>query len=202
LALSDRSALAQIARAGRFGRAGGTPGVIIAERAGLGIASVAARRGKAEELRRALRDAHSVDLPGGLRVAEGPKATFLGTGPGRWLAMSRTLRNGDLAIDLAQKAAGLASISDQSGGRAVVRLSGPKAREILAKGLPIDLHPTVFGPGSVVTGVVNHIGAQLLQVDDAPTYDIVVFRSLGESFWRWLTDAAAEFGYLVEPARD
>ena len=41
------------------------------------------------------------------------------------------------------------------------------------------------------------MGVQLWQIDDTRSYDIAVFRSLSESFWRWLTASAAEFGYEV-----
>ena len=96
-----------------------------------------------------------------------------------------------------RNAKGLASISDQSGGRTVLRVSGPRARDVLAKGLPIDLHPRAFAPGSAATSTISLMGVQLWQVDDAPSYDIALFRSLSASFWRWLTASAAEFGYEV-----
>jgi sarcosine oxidase subunit gamma len=70
---------------------------------------------------------------------------------------------------------------------------------VLAKGLPIDLHPSVFAPGSAATSVIALMGATLWQVDAAPSYDIAVFRSLAGSFWTWLTDSAAEFGCEVGP---
>ena len=41
------------------------------------------------------------------------------------------------------------------------------------------------------------MGVQLWQVDEAPSYDIALFRSVSASFWRWLTSSAAEFGYEV-----
>jgi sarcosine oxidase subunit gamma len=91
----------------------------------------------------------------------------------------------------------LASISDQSGGRTVLRVSGPRARDVLAKGLPIDLHPRVFAPGSAATSAIALMGVQLWQIDDRPSYDIALFRSLSASFWRWLASSAAEFGYEV-----
>ena len=111
--------------------------------------------------------------------------------------MSETLANEALARDLAQRLKGLASISDQSGGRTVLRLSGPSARDVLAKGLPIDLHPRSFAPGGAATSTISLMGVQLWQMDDAPTYDIALFRSVSASFWRWLTASAAEFGYEV-----
>ena len=136
-------------------------------------------------------------LPDGSRVAHGKAVSFVGYGPGQWLAVSESLANEALAGDLAQRLGDLASISDQSGGRTVLRLSGPRARDVLAKGLPIDLHPRAFGPGSAATSTISLMGVQLWQVDDAPTYDIALFRSLSASFWRWLTASAAEFGYEV-----
>ncbi len=202
--MSDRplhpvSALAGLAIPGRYGK-GGEPGIVIAERSRLGLATVAARKGRPGALTEAVAGAYGVALPDGSRVAHGKAVSFVGYGPGQWLAVSESLANEALAGDLAQRLGDLASISDQSGGRTVLRLSGPRARDVLAKGLPIDLHPRAFGPGSAATSTISLMGVQLWQVDDAPTYDIALFRSLSASFWRWLTASAAEFGYEVTPS--
>lgn len=195
--LRPASALAGIAVPGRHGKQEGAPGVTIAERRGLGIATVAARKGQLEALKAAVKDAYGVELPGDSRRVRGPQVSFVGYGPGQWLAVSATLANETLARDLTERLKGLASISDQHGGRTVLRLSGPRARDVLAKGLPIDLHPRAFGPGRAATSTISLMGVQLWQEDDAPTYDIALFRSVSESFWRWLTASAAEFGYEV-----
>jgi sarcosine oxidase subunit gamma len=189
------SALAGLAVPGRYGYAGGEPGVTIAERIGLGLATVAARKGA--PLRAAVKASYGVNLPDDSTVGQGPEVSFVGYGPGQWLAVSGTLRNDTLAKQLGQDLKGLASVSDQSGGRTVLRLSGMRARDALAKGLPIDLHPSVFGPGSAATSTISLMGVQLWQVDEAPTYDIALFRSVSASFWRWLIASAAEFGYEV-----
>jgi sarcosine oxidase subunit gamma len=182
---------------GRHGKREGAPGVTIAERVGLGLATVAARKGEARALQDRVREAYGVDLPQGSRVVEGREVSFVGYGPGQWLAISEALANEALARDLAERLKGLASISDQSSGRTVIRISGPRAREVLAKGLPIDLDPRAFPLGSAATSTISLMGVQLWQADDTRSYDIAVFRSLSESFWRWLTAAAAEFGYEV-----
>lgn len=195
--LLSLSALAGLAVPGRFGKLDGEPGVLISERVGLGLATVAARKGQAPALKAAVAKAYGVDLPESSAVAQGPAVSFIGQGPGQWLAVSESLANEALARDLAQHIAGLASISDQSGGRTVLRVSGKRAREVLAKGLPIDLDPRAFPLGSAATSVISLMGVQLWQVDDTRSYDIAVFRSLSQSFWRWLTSSAAEFGYEV-----
>ena len=195
------SALAGIAVPGRFGKEGGEPGVVIEERAGLGLATVAARKGQADALQRTVTSAYGVELPDSSHLAGGPSVRFVGYGPGQWLAVSETLAGEALARDLAQNLRGLASISDQSGGRTVLLVSGPRARAVLGKGLPIDLHPLSFGTGSAATSTISLMGVQLWQTDDAPTYELAIFRSVSASFWRWLTASAAEFGYEVVTGR-
>jgi sarcosine oxidase subunit gamma len=191
------SALAGLAVPGRFGNPDGEPGVSIEERAGLGLATVAARKGQAEALKRVVKSAYGAELPDSSRAVHGPSVSFIGYGPGQWLAVSETLAGEALARDLSQRLRGLASISDQNGGRAVLRLSGPHARSVLAKGLPIDVHPLAFKPGDAATSTISLMGVQLWQVDDTPTYDVAFFRSVSASFWHWLTASAGEFGYEI-----
>ena len=204
--MSDRtlhsvSALSGIAVPGRYGKDEAEPSIVITELTGLGLATVACRKGQASGLSAAVRKAYDVDLPASSRVAQGAAVSFIGYGPEQWLAVSEALAKEALAGELAAKLQGLASVSDQSGGRTVLRIGGSRARDVLAKGLPIDLDPRAFPLGSAATSAISHIGVQLWQADDTRSYDIAIFRSLSESFWRWLTASAAEFGYEVTPAR-
>jgi heterotetrameric sarcosine oxidase gamma subunit len=204
--VSDRtlhplSALSGIAVPGRYCRGEGEPSLVITELTGLGLATVACRKGQAAALSAAVRKAYGLDLPASSRVAQGAAVRFIGYGPGQWLAVSEALANEALASELAARLQGLASVSDQSGGRTVLRVTGNRARDVLAKGLPIDLDPRAFPLGGAATSAISHIGLQLWQADDTRSYDIAIFRSLSESFWRWLTASAAEFGYEVTPAR-
>ena len=77
------------------------------------------------------------------------------------------------------------------------RVSGPKTRQVLAKGISLDLDARVFKPGDVALTLAEHIAVQLWQVDDRPSYEIAMFRSLAGSFWHWLAASAEEFGYEV-----
>jgi sarcosine oxidase subunit gamma len=88
----------------------------------------------------------------------------------------------------------LASVSDQSSGYAVLRVTGPTARHLLSRGAFIDFHPSVFGPGSAAVTTIAHIGVVLWQLDDAPTYDVALFRSYAESFWHWIETTCAAVG--------
>ena len=195
-----RPAIAGLAVPGRGGRAEGAAGVTLREITGVAAASLIARKGKAPDLAAAARRAFGLDPPETPRCAAAAGLTFLWAGPDQWMVRADGGDSDALAARLSQTFDGLASAAAQGDGRAALRVSGPRARDALAKGLPIDLHETVFKPGDVALSVVHHIGVHLWQVDDAPTYDIALFRSFAGSFWRWITVSSAEFGYDVLPA--
>jgi sarcosine oxidase subunit gamma len=96
--------------------------------------------------------------------------------------------------------AGLAAVCGQSDGRTIVRVAGLRARDALAKGVPIDLHPGAFKPGDAAVTSVAHIGVHFWQIDALPSYEFCVFRSFASSFWQWLAEASAEFGVELIPA--
>ena len=197
-AAAARSSLDGLVSPGRHGRAGGPPGLVLAELGQVALASVIARKGKAAQANEACRRSFGVELPRVPRRVEGGDIELLWTGPGQWMALlRRDLPPGELEARLAAVFAGLASVAEQSDGRSIIRVAGPKARDALAKGLPIDLHPRAFRPGDTALTVAALIGVQIWQVDDVPTYEIAVFRGFARSFWHFLTDSAAEFGYEI-----
>ncbi len=156
--------------------------IIMDQRSGFGLATVMARKGVDPA---AVGAALGVALNAGPTCSAGDGLTLLGTGPGTWLAVAETAP-ADWAATLRQRLSGLASVSDQSGGYVVFRLGGAGARTALQRGAAIDFHPAVFVPGSVATTVIAHIGVIIRQIDDAPTYDVALFRSFAVSFRHWL----------------
>ena len=194
-AAAARSALEGLLRPGRHGEAEGAPGVTLTELPGISLASVIARKGKAAEASEAAKRSFGIDLPETPRRVAGKGIEFLWAGPGQWLALSReAIPAGEFETRLAAVFAGLASVAEQSDGRTVLRLAGPKARDVLAKGLPIDLHPRVFRPGDTALTVAALIGVQIWQVDDQPSYELAIFRGFARGFWHFLTESAAEYG--------
>ncbi len=167
-------------------------GLLIAERSGIAIASLIARRGRLAALRGTVRDTWRAELPLTPHVAEGDGADFIWAGPERWLVTSARAP-ADLVAALRAGADGLAAVCDQSDGRVLLRVSGRFAREALAKGIPVDLHPSAFTVGTTAITVAAHVGCQIWQVDDVPSYDIAIPRSFAASFRHWLADAAAAF---------
>lgn len=170
------------------------PGVLVTELTGGALVSLIARRGRLDALRAVIREHYAAELPLTPRVVEAEGATFMWAGPERWLVAAPARPPHDLVASLRARTDGIAAVCDQSDSRILLRVSGPLARETLAKGIALDLHPTVFTPGITAITIVAHMGCQIWQMDDTPTYVLAAPTSLAESFCRWLAAAMAEFG--------
>jgi sarcosine oxidase subunit gamma len=196
--LIARSPLEGIAREGRHGMRGGPPGATLQERAGLQIASLATRKGQAAALAARVREAWGIDLPGTPRRAGDARLTFLWAGPEQWLALAENWPEGEvLEAALRGRLGGLASVAAQGDGRVVLRLGGPRARDLLAKLAAIDLHPRAFRPGDTALTLAAQLGVQLWQLDEAPTYEIAAFRGYAGSLYRAVFAAGEEYGIEV-----
>jgi methylglutamate dehydrogenase subunit D len=190
--LSRRSPLEGAPVAG-YGAGSPEAPVVIAERRGLLLVQVIARRGGEQAVAERL----GLDpAPGRASMTEAGAALWLA--PGAWMVVAQGREDGTLYGSLLDALEGLAAVVDQSHGRAVLRLSGARARDVLAKGCRLDLHPRAFAPGMCAQSAIAQIGALLHQVDEVPTYDLYFFAGYALDFLEWLTTSAAEFGYRIE----
>ncbi|WP_306171542.1 sarcosine oxidase subunit gamma, partial [Burkholderia pseudomallei] len=97
---------------------------------------------------------------------------------------------GALGVKLAQAVQGLdAAAVDVGSGYTVVEVSGARARDVLARGCPLDLHPRVFGVGQCAQSHYFKASITLVPTGD-DSYDIVVRRSFADYFCRIMLDAA------------
>ena len=141
--LPRRSPLERALEAARRGaEPSDQPGVTIAERRELSLVQVIARRGKEPAA------AERLGLDPALGRASPVEAgSALWVAPGAWLVVAEGCADGALHLRLRERLRDLAAVVDQSHGRAVLRLSGRSARDVLAKGCRLDLHPRAFRPG-------------------------------------------------------
>ena len=170
------SALADIAIQGRFGADKGAPGVTISVQHPALIVTVIARKGKAKALADALK------AYGGAEVQW--------AGADQYFVLDRPFD------EVRKKLNGLASCSDQSHGRVIICIEGPKVRNVLAKGSPVDFHDSEFLVGKSALTQMAHVGVHVTRVD-SHAFELSVFRGFSESFWEWLTEQSEEFGYQV-----
>ena len=91
------------------------------------------------------------------------------------------------------------SVVDVSGGFIHVNLAGEDAGKVLQKSSPYDFHPRNFPPGRCVQTIFAKAGA-LVGANADGSFDLVFRRSYADYLARWITDAAAEYGYSVRGA--
>ncbi|MGR3435174.1 MAG: sarcosine oxidase subunit gamma, partial [Shimia sp.] len=80
-------------------------------------------------------------------------------------------------------------VADVSDARALFRIDGPAARDVLAKLTPVDLRPGAMGQGDFRRTLVGQVGAAFWMTGPE-TFEIVCFRSVGDYVWDLLRDAA------------
>ena len=197
-----QSALDHLGLAGRGADAPGGAGVTLAEKA---LPVAVNLRGKADDpaFVAAVRDALGLEPPPAPNtVAASGEIALLWLGPDEWLAVRHDAAPGAEAQLAAKLRAALngqhAAVTEVGESLCCIAVAGPRARDLIAKGCPLDLHPRVFG--GVSHCAQSHLAKAAItlhQVNDTPAYDLYVRRSFADYLWRWLEDAAREYGVAV-----
>ncbi len=144
----------------------------------LPLISIAAFHGQTAALSAAL----GVELPLTATSVRAGQALYLWSGPDAWLVVG-----GDVDTLTTPHAA----VTDQTDGRAVFSVSGPHARDALAKLIPIDLDDSVFPDGATALTLAGHIGVQIWR--DGEAFRLACFRSFAQSLYASLIAACHEF---------
>jgi sarcosine oxidase subunit gamma len=125
--------------------------------------------------------------------AESETATAIWLGPDEWLITSPFRSPEDLETGLREAMGAGGMVVDVSAQRTTVALRGEHARDLLAGGCALDLHPRVFGRGAAAQTLLGLAGVVLMALDDTGThYQIVVRSSFAGYLTSWLLDAATE----------
>jgi sarcosine oxidase subunit gamma len=194
-----RSALSHFGLAARASQGGhATAGVILGESAYRTIINI---RGNSSDpaFLAAVKTATGVELPVKANtVSTYGSTSILWLGPNEWWVVTAPDRSEELVPTLRQAFEGQhAAVVDVSESRTVITVSGPKARDMLARGISLDLHPRVFAPGQCAQTGMAKANILLHQIDDKPSYDIYVLKSFSDYLWRWSEKIAADFGLAI-----
>ena len=127
------------------------------------------------------------------KVNSNKETRILWNAPRTWLILARkenvieTFKKSFKETDFA--------ITDISHSRVVIQIQGEQAKEILKKGSPINFNE--FGINQCAGTVFHGITIIIDSISNDPdTFNILVLRSFGESFYHHITDSALEFGYV------
>jgi sarcosine oxidase subunit gamma len=183
----------------RIGQMSGAPGLTAAERRP-SLASIMPGAGQGAAVSARLEARFGVSAPRPGKVSHGEMLSIAWAGPDGWLAIAAGV--GDLEDMSRDALGGHAAVADLSDGRCVLRIAGPKARDLLMKGVAIDLHPRAFQTSDTAITLLGHISVQIIQASDEPAYDLIFARSVAEDVWHWLAEAGGEYGIALDPGPD
>ncbi|CAL9329754.1 Sarcosine oxidase subunit gamma [Streptomyces sp. enrichment culture] len=140
----------------------------------------------------------ALDLPLPLQpntVARAGELTALWLGPDEWLLVGPPGIERDLESRIRQAAGDeFVSLIDVSAQRTTLLVTGPRARDLLAHGCSLDLHPRAFGAGRCAQTTLGRTQVILVARDDPKAGFWVLVRSTFAGYLAdWLLDAATEY---------
>ncbi|WP_433447351.1 sarcosine oxidase subunit gamma [Streptomyces sp. CA-142005] len=121
--------------------------------------------------------------------------TAVWLGPDEWLVVGLRGTERDLESRI-RSAAGdePVSVTDVSAQRTTLLVGGPRARDLLAHGCSLDLHPRAFGPGRCAQTTLARTQVVLVARDEPRAGFWVLVRSSFAGYLAdWLLDAAVEY---------
>jgi methylglutamate dehydrogenase subunit D len=161
------------------------------------LVQVAAFSTTAAELEQAMRPSIGGALPAGVGHATSiGTRLLLRTGPEHFWIITR---DGEDIVPALQSAVApaIGSVTALSHSRTCIWIEGSHSRAVLATGIALDLHPTVFPLNSFALTGLHHTPIMVLR-NGATRFELYVSRSFAVWTWEWLTDAALPYGYEVE----
>lgn len=146
--------------------------------------------------------------------AYGPEGAWLvvGSGPGEWLVLAppgAAEAVTDWLATVAADAAGdeFVSITDLTHGRALVRVTGPDAADLLARLCGADLHDDMAPDGAALRSGVAGVATDVIRDDTVidgagvPSYLLHCERSSGQYLFGALVSAGESFGIGIDGFR-
>ncbi|MEM7637027.1 MAG: sarcosine oxidase subunit gamma family protein [Pseudomonadota bacterium] len=166
--------------------------ISISEVADRGMIDLRGEAGSAK-FRQAAKTALGIDLPLKPRSSVvKDDVTVLWLSVDQWLVCCPRNKANSLADKLRKNLGTLHSLAvDVSDARAIIRLEGDNAREVMMKGSSIDFTLPDYKAGLVRRLVFAEIAALAHIVTDKPcVIDIYVFRSYADYTWKWIEATA------------
>jgi sarcosine oxidase subunit gamma len=158
------------------------------------LVSVAPFRGQESEVSAILERHVGAALPDPGQIAEGTSGRAIWMGLGLTFAELPEPGAPDLMAALAPHAA----VTDQSDAWAALTLTGPHARAVLARLIPLDLDPAAFPLGHVARTQLRHMMCALLATEGG--FRLLVLRSFARTAVHDLETAMASVAARAELA--
>ena len=130
----------------------------------------------------------------------GDDAAILWLGPDEWLIEVGAKAETEIARTLEDALSDLhASVAIVGDGNDTLSVAGPRAVDVLAKGMTLDLDPNRFPARCCARSLLARAPVLLHRPGDGLVYEITVARSFSDYALHWLRDAAFEYTRILPP---
>jgi heterotetrameric sarcosine oxidase gamma subunit len=145
--------------------------------------------------------ARALGVPFGHAARDAHGTLVVGSGPGEWLLLSAP-ETGAAVMGRVEEVQdeGLVSVFDATHGRALIRITGAGAPDLLSKVCAIDLADQVTPDGSAFRSSVAKLVTDVVRDDSGETRSYLLHceRSSGQYLFDAMVDAGDEFGIEVD----
>jgi heterotetrameric sarcosine oxidase gamma subunit len=145
--------------------------------------------------------AQTLGVPFGRAARDEHGTLVVGSAPGEWLLLAAPGTSEALMRRVGEvRDEGLVSVFDATHGRALVRITGTRAPDLLAKVCAIDFADEVTSDGSALRSSVANLVTDVVREDrgGSRSYLLHCERSSGQYLFDALLDAGDEFGVEVD----
>jgi heterotetrameric sarcosine oxidase gamma subunit len=145
--------------------------------------------------------ARALGVPFGRAARDEHGTLVVGSGPGEWLLLDPPGTAAEVAGRVEEMPdEGLVSVFDATHGRALVRLTGEQAPDMLAKVCGIDFSDEVTPDGAAFRSSVAKLVTDVVRddLDGERSYLLHCERSSGQYLFDALLDAGDEFGIEID----
>ncbi len=150
-----------------------------------------------EGMSKAVKDAVGQGMPGQREVKVEGDTGAIWMSPDELLLLVPHARADETCASLAETLRGEHALAvNVSDARALFRVSGSPAREVMGKLAPVDFAPGAFEPGHIRRSRMAQVSAAFW-MDDAESFRIICFRSTADYVFK-LLKAAAQPGSAVK----
>jgi heterotetrameric sarcosine oxidase gamma subunit len=150
------------------------------------------------------RVAAGLGVPFGRASRNAAGVLVVGSGPGEWLLLGPPGRADEIAAGIADRTGrasdGYASSTELTHGRALVRLTGPMAADVLSAVCRIDLSDAATPDGAAFRSSVAALATDVIRDDvgGARSYLLHCERSSGQYLFDALLSAGRDFGIEID----
>jgi sarcosine oxidase, subunit alpha len=145
--------------------------------------------------------ARTLGVPFGRAARDECGTLVVGSGPGEWLLLAPPGANAAVAGRVEEVPADeLVSVFDATHGRALMRITGARAADVLAKVCGIDLSDEITPNGAAFRSSVAKLVTDVVRDDQdgVRSYLLHCERSSGQYLFGALIDAGDEFGIEID----